>query len=100
MQDSKKYNEWMNIVDYETEEGAKDHDKYKKDLLQSGFTPAQFLERKRKLRQGGGSNKIHLLDVRSSGTCRIATVEVVDASSGFLLHKAMPIKHSRGSCDQ
>lgn len=64
MQDSKKYNEWMNIVDYETEEGVKDHERYKKDLLQSGFTPAQFLDRKRKLRQGGGSNKIHLLDVR------------------------------------
>lgn len=93
MQDSKKYNEWMNIVDYETEEGAKDHEKYKKDLLQSGFTPAQFLERKRKLRQGGGTYKIHLLDVRSSGTCRIVLAEVFDASSVLLLHKVNPTQH-------
>lgn len=53
-------------MDYETEEGVKDHERYKKELMQSGFTPAQFLDRKRKMRQGVGANKIHLFDVRTT----------------------------------
>jgi hypothetical protein len=47
----------MNIVDYETDEGNEDHERYKKELESRGMTPAQFLERKRKARQPGGANK-------------------------------------------
>jgi hypothetical protein len=47
----------MNIVDYETDEGNEDHERYKKELEARGMTPAQFLERKRKARQPGGANK-------------------------------------------
>lgn len=52
----------MNIVDYETDEGNEDHEKYKKELESRGFTPAQFLERKRKARQAGGANKAQMFE--------------------------------------
>lgn len=54
----------MNIVDYETDEGNEDHEKYKKELEQRGFTPAQFLERMRRARQAGGANKTQMFQVR------------------------------------
>lgn len=53
----------MNMVDYETDEGNEDHERYKKELEQRGFTPAQFLERKRKARQAGGANKTQMFEV-------------------------------------
>ena len=64
MQDSKRYNEWMNIVDYETPEGEQEHEVYKKELQGRGLTPAQFLARKRKAsRQAAGTGKAQLGEV-------------------------------------
>lgn len=65
LQDSKRYNEWMNVVDYETPEGEKEHEEYKKELQQRGLTPAQFLARRRKAsRHAAGPGKAHLAEVR------------------------------------
>jgi hypothetical protein len=60
VQDSKRYNEWMNIVDYETPEGDREHEQYREELRRKGLSPVQLLARKRKAsRQVTGTGKMN-----------------------------------------
>jgi hypothetical protein len=63
VQDSKKYNEWVNAIDYETEIGLDEHDKYKQELEARGISP-QEAARKRDasgLPAGGGAAKVQVV---------------------------------------
>ena len=72
VQDSKRYNEWMNVVDYETPEAEEEHEAYKAELAAKGLTLAQFVARKRKASRqaAGGAGRGNLAEVCAASTLK------------------------------
>lgn len=62
VKDSIHYNEWMNAIDYETDEGAEDHERFRQQLERDGLSPAAFLAKRKAARQGGSAHKVFVAE--------------------------------------